>query len=53
LRARGTEFLDIPAAYYTELKRRLSTSKVQARIFVSPVADTGTISPTFPTNQFV
>jgi 4-hydroxyphenylpyruvate dioxygenase-like putative hemolysin len=29
LRARGTEFLDIPNSYYNELKKRLGTSKVQ------------------------
>ena len=31
LRARGTEFLDIPNAYYTELKKRLASSKVQVK----------------------
>lgn len=29
LRARGTEFLDIPDAYYTQLKKRLKRSKVK------------------------
>lgn len=28
LRARGTEFLDIPDSYYTQLRRRLPKSKV-------------------------
>ena len=31
MRARGTEFLDIPNAYYTELKKRLASSKVQVK----------------------
>lgn len=31
LRKRGTEFLDIPVAYYTELKRRLANSKVKVK----------------------
>jgi 4-hydroxyphenylpyruvate dioxygenase len=29
LRARGTEFLDIPDTYYRELRRQLATSKVK------------------------
>ena len=31
LRARGTEFLDIPDTYYRELKRHLANSKVQVK----------------------
>ncbi len=31
LRKRGTEFLDIPDAYYDQLKRRLAKSKVKVK----------------------
>ena len=31
MRARGTEFLDIPAKYYTELKQRLQSAKVTVK----------------------
>lgn len=29
LRARGTQFLDVPKAYYTDLRERLKHSKVK------------------------
>jgi len=29
LRARGTQFLQVPSAYYTDLKERLKHSKVK------------------------
>ena len=31
LRYRGTEFLDIPSTYYTQLRKRLAHSKVKVK----------------------